>query len=304
MTAKKENKRWFVYAFIATIFIGVWGAVSGIPIEHGFSSSFVFLTWALAMFITSLIALFIIHFKIDLSKKTSLPALLAGILGAGGQLFLFNALKEGPAYIIFPIISLAPILTVVMSMFLLNEKASEKSIIGVVLALLAITLISISNSNGGESHGLLWLLLALGTFVCWGVQGYFMKFAQKNANNSESVYIYVALGGLLLVPLAFGFAFEWNFSKDAMNKLVETVNWGGDGAILSFLVQMLNAVAMLFFVYALREGKAMIVSPMVNAIGPVLTVIISLIIYNTFPPMIQIIGILAALYAVFLLSKD
>jgi len=300
----KENKRWLVYAFIATMFIGVWGAVSSIPIKHGFPSSLVFITWALAMFITSLIALLIIHFKIDRSKKTSFPALIAGFLGAGGQLFLFNALKEGPAYIIFPIISLAPILTVVMSIIFLKEEASRKSVFGIVLALLAIIFISISNSTGGNSHGLLWLLLALCTFVCWGIQGYFMKFAQKSATNSESVYIYVAIGGLILVPLAIGFAFDWNFSKLAVNNIVETINWGKDGAVLSFLVQMLNAVAMLFFVYALREGKAMIVSPMVNAVGPVLTVVISLIIYNTFPPIIQIIGILAALYAVFLLSKD
>jgi len=300
----KENKRWLIYAFIATMFVGVWGAVSSIPIEHGFPSSLVFITWALAMLITSLIALLVIHFKIDLSKQTMFPALLAGFLGSGGQLFLFNALKEGPAYIIFPIISLAPILTVVMSILFLKEKAKKKSIFGIFLAVSAIVIISVSNSTGGDSHGLLWLLFALGTFFCWGVQGYFMKFAQKSAKNSESVYIYVAIGGLLLVPFAIGLVFDWDFSRVAINNLVETINWGRDGAVLSFFVQMLNAVAMLFFVYALREGKAMIVSPMVNAVGPVLTVIISLIIYNTFPPIIQIVGIIAALYAVFLLSKD
>ena len=47
---------------------------------------------------------------------------IIGILGAGGQLLLFQALKDGPAYIVFPLISLYPILTIALSMIFLKEN--------------------------------------------------------------------------------------------------------------------------------------------------------------------------------------
>ena len=48
-------------------------------------------------------------------------------------------------------------------------------------------------------------------------------------------------------------------------------------------------------VYAFRYGKAIIVSPMTNAVAPVITIIISLIIYQVIPHPIIITGMILAL---------
>jgi uncharacterized membrane protein len=64
---------------------------------------------------------------------------------------------------------------------------------------------------------------------------------------------------------------------------------------LAAVTQVLNAVGALFLVMALARGKASIVAPTTNALAPALTVIISLIAYQTLPSFYGAIGIALAL---------
>ncbi len=59
--------------------------------------------------------------------------------------------------------------------------------------------------------------------------------------------------------------------------------------------QLLNAIGALFLVMALSRGKASVVSPVTNALAPVLTVIVSLIAYRTLPTVYSGIAIVLAL---------
>lgn len=59
--------------------------------------------------------------------------------------------------------------------------------------------------------------------------------------------------------------------------------------------QVLNAIGALFLVMALARGKASIVAPTTNALAPALTVIISLVAYQTLPTPYGAIGIVLAL---------
>nr|NQU91705.1 EamA family transporter [Bacteroidota bacterium] len=56
--------------------------------------------------------------------------------------------------------------------------------------------------------------------------------------------------------------------------------------------------------YAFRYGKAIIVSPLTNAVAPVLTVIISLILYQVFPHFVIIIGMGLAVVSTFILAFE
>lgn len=288
---KKNN--WLIYALITMVTWGVWGALSEIPAKEGFPSTLTYVVWSITMIICALIALKNIHFKLDTRKKSIMLGMTTGLLGAGGQLLLFQALLDGPAYIIFPITSLSPIVTVVLSMLFLKEKAKPLSIIGIILALVAIFCISYSNATGGAGNGFLWLIFAIIIFIAWGVQGFIMKVANNNSPDAESIFVYMAISAVLLVPVAL---FMTDFSLD--------INLGFKGPYLSFIIQILNAIGALFLVYAMRYRKAMVVSPLTNALAPVLTVILSLILYKVFPPTIQIMGIIAALIAVFILSSE
>ena len=73
---------------------------------------------------------------------------------------------------------------------------------------------------------------------------------------------------------------------------------------LAAMIQFLNAIGFLCLVYAFRYGKAIIVSPIVNAMPPVITVIISLAIYQVIPHPVIATGMVMAVIAVLLLAIE
>ena len=119
------------------------------------------------------------HWKLEINIKAIVYGSLIGILGAGGQLILFHALVIGPAYLVFPIISLSPLVTILLSTFILKERASKRSWIGIIIALIAIPMLSYQSPQSGQTFGYFWILLALAIFIAWGIQAYFMKIANE-----------------------------------------------------------------------------------------------------------------------------
>jgi drug/metabolite transporter (DMT)-like permease len=290
-----KNRAWLLYAMITTVLWGVWGALIEIPEKAGFPATLGYSVWALTMIPVAIIALKIIKWKLDYDRRSILLGLSAGLLGCSGQLILFQTLRMGPAYIVFPIISLYPVVTIILSVILLKEKASKKSWSGIILALIAIILLSYQPPENSVVSGYLWLLLAMIVFIMWGVQAYIMKFASDNKKEksmkAESITFYTMSSAVILIPIA---VLMTNFSLE--------VNWGIKGIYSAILIQFLNAVGFLFFAYAIRYGKAIIVVPMMS-LAPVFTVIISLIIYSVIPHPIIIIGMIAAFISIYLMAE-
>src|SRR5215210_6306594 len=138
----------------------------------------------------------------DRRPIAAIYGLLIGLTGAGGQLVLFKALTIGLAYLIFPIIALSPGITVLMATFLLHERLPDLTKIGIVLALIALVFFNISGGSGDADVGP-WLVLALLITLAWGVQAYYMRKAASVGVNDGTTFGYMALSGLLLVPIAF-----------------------------------------------------------------------------------------------------
>jgi drug/metabolite transporter (DMT)-like permease len=292
MNVKSKNL-WLVYALITTLTWGVWGAFSEIPDKNGFPATLTYVVWSLTMLLPAGIVLKNIGWKIEYDVKSIMMGLAIGLLGAGGQLALFiGALNQGPAYLVFPIISLSPVVTVILSLVFLKEKASGRGWAGIILAILAIPLLAYTDPANSSSHGSMWLVYAILIFLAWGVQAYFMKLA-NNTMSTESIFFYMTLSGLMLAPLALAFT---DFSVP--------VGTGFKGPYLAFLIQMLNSVGALFIVYAFRYGKAIIVSPLTNAVYPVITVVLSLIIWQRFPHPIIVAGMVMAILSIFLMAVE
>jgi len=285
-----KMKPWFLFALITTISWGVWGAFIEVPEKAGFPATLGYVVWALTMMLPALLALKRVAWKIEKNKKAIWYGLLIGLTGSAGQLILFQALRTGPAYLVFPIVSLSPLVTILLSFLLLKEKASAKSWLGILIALIAIPLLAYQPAGTGQKFGYLWILLALAVFLIWGLQAYFMKVANLHMM-AESIFFYMMISGLALVPFAL-----------LMTDLTQEINWGLKGPYLAAGIQLLNAIGALFIVYAFRYGRAIIVSPLTNAGAPVITIILSLLIYGVFPNSVMLVGMLLAVTAIFFLA--
>lgn len=288
MAEKKHN--WLLYALVTMVTWGIWGAFSD---QTTLSKTMVYVIWALSMLPCALVALINIRFKLDVRTKPALLSLAVGLLGAGGQLALFLALDYAPAYLVMPLISVAPIVTVLLSATFLKERVSKLGILGIVLAFVALVCFALPDSHDGAVGSWIWILFASVVFISWGIQAFVMKLANNSTPDAESVFVYMALSAVLLIPVAL-----W-MDKGAS---LQSLDWAEAGKV--FGVQILNAIGAFTLVYANRYGKAMIVAPLADACAPVIMCVISLILYAAVPTVPQVIGMVAAISCVFIFSRE
>ena len=303
MERKKHN--WLLYALVTMITWGIWMTFSdptigniylGIP--EDFPSEMVYVVWALSMIPCAIFALFKINWKLDVRPKSVLLSMGVGLLGAGGQLVLFLALKYAPSYLVMPMISVAPIVTVLLSATFLKEKVSKLGILGIVLAFVAIICFAIPSDTDGTVTSWIWILLAAIVFICWGIQAFVMKLANNHTPDAESVFVYMAIAAVVLIPVAF-----------LLKSPSELTAYGWAAPTKVFFVQILNAIGALTLVYANRYGKAMVIAPLADACSPVICCLLSIVLLlvaglNAIPTVWQILGMVAAISCVFIFSRE
>lgn len=284
------SRAWLFNAMTTVVLWGIWGAFSGLSPQHGFPETLVYCVWALTMIPPALVVLAQAKWKLDVNSRAVAYGVAVGALGAGGQMVLFYAVTRGPAYLIFPVISLSPVLTIVLSFLFMGERTGRLGALGIVLALLALP--TFDFAPGGDAAGGSWLWMALIVMACWGLQAYFMKSANR-IMSGESIFFYMTVTGLALVPVALWLT---DFSRP--------INLGLDGPLLAAGIQVLNAIGALTLVFAFRYGKAIIVAPLTNAGAPLATAIISLVALGVMPGSIKLVGIALALTASLMLAFE
>lgn len=281
-----------VFALITTAFWGVWGAFAGLPAEHGFPETLIYVVWALTMIPPALYALARSNWRLPANRHSVLLGALIGLTGAGGQMLLFHAVHTGPTYLIFPLIALSPVVTIALSLLLLRERATWIGAIGILLALAALPLFDYEPGQGATGHGIAWFFYSLIILAAWGVQAFFIKLANRTMS-AEAIFLYMTLMGLALVPVAL-----------AMTDFSKPINLGLGGPYLAAATQILNAVGALTLVYAFRYGKAIVVSPLTNAGAPLITSLIALALLGIVPQPLKITGIVLAFLAAALLAIE
>ncbi|WP_229501996.1 DMT family transporter [Massilia cellulosiltytica] len=280
---------WLGYALATTLLWGVWGAFAGLPSQHGFPETLIYVVWALTMVPPALVVLARAGWRIRRDARAVAYGLSIGLLGAGGQMVLFYAVKAGPTYLIFPLISLSPVITIVLSFLFLRERTGGLGTAGILLALCALPLFDYAPGGAPQSYGL-WFVLALGVLVAWGMQAYLIKLANASMD-AESIFFYMTASALLVIPVAL-----------AMTDFSQPINYGPSGPLLAAATQVLNAIGALTLVHAFRQGKALVVSPLVNAGAPLLTTVIAIALAGTLPGGAKLAGIVLSLVAAMLLA--
>jgi drug/metabolite transporter (DMT)-like permease len=289
--AARRHRPWLVFALATVALWGVWGALAGLSAQRGFPDTLVYCVWALTMIPPALYILWRNGWKLERSPRAVAYGMTIGLLGAGGQMLLFHTLTIGPAYFVFPIISLSPVVTIALSFLLLRERTGWLGTLGIALALVALPLLDLSFGRGA-TEGLGWFLQSLLIMLAWGVQAYFMRLANHTVS-AESIFFYMTVGALLLAPVAW-----------AMTDFTQPINLGLDGPWMTAGIQLLNAIGALTLVYAFRHGKAIVVAPLTNAGAPLVTAVLSLIFASVVPGPLKIVGLVLALVASLLLVLE
>jgi uncharacterized membrane protein len=280
---------WLGYALATTLLWGVWGAFAGLPSQNGFPETLIYVVWALTMVPPALFVLARAGWRVRRDDRSIAYGLTIGLLGAGGQMVLFYAVKAGPTYLIFPLISLSPVITIALSYLFLRERTGALGLGGIVLAVCALPLFDYTPGGAPQQYGL-WFVLALGVLVAWGLQAYFIKLANASMD-AESIFFYMTASALLFIPVAL-----------AMTDFSQPINYGPSGPLLAAATQVLNAIGALTLVYAFRHGKALMVSPLVNAGAPLLTTVIAMALAASLPTGYRLAGIGLSLAAALLLA--
>lgn len=292
-----KDKLWLVFILVTILTWGFWGALSGWQLQNlggeGLSDSVVYIVWALTMIPCALVALAINRGKLMHDWRSIALGATVGLLGAGGQFVLFKALTYGPSYLVYPFISMSPVVVITLAAIFLKERANRWQMVGIVVALVAILLLSLESKSGSVSNWALMIILAVLVLFAWGIQGFFMKFA-NNSMDAESIFVWMAISGLVFIPVAYfmdGTSAEF-FAGQGFGSLF----WQ------TFGIQILNSIGALTLVYAYRYGKAVVVSPM-EGLSPMATVLLSLLILQVVPNPVQIAGLVCAAFAMYALSK-
>ncbi len=133
---------WLLLSTVTLFSWGLWALLNKIALKD--------MSWqqvyVVSIFV-SIAAILIVYvfFKppIDLQSRGFSFALSASILGTVAVMAFYAALEAGKASIVVPFTSLYPVIAIVLSYIFLNERLSSTQGLGVMLAVIAILLMSI-----------------------------------------------------------------------------------------------------------------------------------------------------------------
>lgn len=136
--------RWLAFSLFTILAWGAWGAISKVASDGvDANSNQIFFTFGLLPLI--LIAWRSSRLRTaDKGYRSGIAwAFLTGILGGTGNIAFFHALRiGGPVSIVAPVTALFPLVTVILAVTLLRERIGSAQKMGLVLALVAIYLLS------------------------------------------------------------------------------------------------------------------------------------------------------------------
>ena len=136
---KKDNKqakdnKWLLYAFGSAIFASLTSILGKIGIEGGESNLGTAIR-TIVVLVMARIVVFVTKKQTEIKnidKRSWKFLLLSGLTTGLSWLCYYKALQEGEASIVVPIDKLSIVITIVFSYFILKEKLSKKSLLGLI----------------------------------------------------------------------------------------------------------------------------------------------------------------------------
>ncbi len=290
---------WLLYTLTAATCWGVWGVLAKGPSRElsGWMTQILF-TFALVPSV--IFAARSRNLKTGTDRRRGLFwGFVSGLIAAAGNIFFYLALEAGAdTAIAVPLTNVYPLVTLFIAYFWFKERLNLIQLGGIVLAVVAIVLLSGEAKNLGQPLELLrrigltpWMLYSLGAMVCWGV----FSATQKVSTNHVSAELSYLAWCAAFVPIAL-----WIVATKPLNwHMSAPMLWSGlaAGALNSF------GVIAAFAAYR-YEGKAGIVTTLAAALQPLVTIVLALLFLGERIGRIEAAGIAVAILAAIALSQE
>lgn len=200
----------------------------------------------------------------------------------------YYALDQGEVSLTAATIATYPVITLILSYLLLNERLRSITYIGIFLTILGVLAISLPK-NFSIKFGK-WVLPSVLTAIGYGVGAYLSKLVLYTINNSTYLMM-LAIGQIVVVSL-------WKlFIKDTIPK-VKT-----KGFLYSLIGITLFNIGNIVYYYSLEKGYSSIVVSLSNTYI-VITLILSIVWLKEKINIYQIIGILSVVVGVILVGMN
>ena len=136
---------WYIYSIWAFLFWGLWAFFIKLS-EKYFSTGFIFFVYGTIYFLFTVILSFL-FFKDEINKPILnlglIFILFAVITSLLANLFFYHSLSKGNASLVVSLTALYPLVTIILSLLILNERPSTYQMFGMGLALIAGVLLSL-----------------------------------------------------------------------------------------------------------------------------------------------------------------
>jgi uncharacterized membrane protein len=144
MSIEKLDKRhsaWLLYALLCVIWWGVWGFLSKLGSDQA-SPQQLQILFTIGIIPPSVLAWAQLGFKVETDRRGAIYGILNGVFTGLGMLAYYAALARGQASIVGPFTALFPLLTVAFAFAFLRERINRVQAAGMILALVAVVLLS------------------------------------------------------------------------------------------------------------------------------------------------------------------
>ncbi len=249
--------------------------------------------WLSKLISLPLLALFIGLTFVPIQPASLLWGALAGASGMVGLITFYRALSAGAMTVVAPITAVTSASIPVIFGLASGDRPSAIRLAGVVCALVAIALVSLSPAPAGQVTVVTKRLIAMSGIsgACFALFFIFMATAGKVAGGSAGLWPSAAAQ---LAALALG-AVLLAATRPAPWPKARSLRW-------TLIAGPFDMSANALYLLASRHGEISVVAPLA-ALYPVTTVILALIIDRERLRAVQVFGLILAVLALVLVNR-
>lgn len=292
---------WFVVAVMAALFFGFGGFLfkfSTMRTENTVS----YLLMGLYLTATPLfVVTAVLTDTLQISGWLVLAGILVGIGSFLGNFCYVRALRMGPVSLTGPLANSNIVLVILMSVLLYHEAVEVKDVIGVILLLVAVSLIAIDPHESLSIRSRWWYVLVALAIILFFMRNGGLKITRENDLENTPILMYGYAFGLGYFAIALtldGYLRRTGQPPPALAHV--------RGARFAFKIGLVNGLCsyggIQLYAYALTIGPASLISPIFASNGLVVA-LLSISYFHERLSKLQILALASIMLGLLLLAS-